>query len=894
MIRSSRVHAILPFIALSAASPALAAPTVDPNVIRALDLGTHRANGPRTRAHIRPLASVLIELDAPISQATLTAFEKAGVEMAQRSGRASALARYVAADIDRATLANLVTLPGVTRIVHVPSRGPLPLDHTTALLHLASARGAKQTIDQLTGHGMLVADTDSNADVFHPQFFHGDAGYFDWIDVDGDEQFDIEKDAIDLNADGQASPTEVAHAIMAATYSLYGGEASARDDSFDPGLDWVYLDDNENGKRDYGIDDGFDDSVPGFGEPLFVPDDVDQSGTIDPGERFVRLGTSKFRKVYTSVYVGYMNKIRVYERGVDLTSHVNELTESSWLGSDAVHGTGVMSILLGDVPLVGRRWVGLAPEAEAVLVADLGGSGATGAAWMLDEGPDVALWEMAPWTGLPLDGTDPYSKLVDETAELDEVAHACPAGNTGGSRKHAHVALPAGETTVVPFTNPPGLDATYVEVSLNIRGASDMAVWLIAPDGTEIDVTGNAGSEIPAFPGVVVYPTVQTTERGTYFVDTVLYAYQAPQDELQVGDWQVRIEGDPTKEATLDAYLMDEVSSWGPGVVFPEEVATDVSTIGAPAVADHAIAVGAFTGHPSNPSEPWFYGEEGAGEVREYSGRGPRIDGVERLDIVAPDNPFAAAPFIENYFGQGEIPHGAFWVFGGTSGAGPHVAGVAMLLAQAGIRGDSARQAIRDGAQRDAITTADLRAYGAGRLDAAGALGVVPSGPPSVRITQSPAPGIAGTETALSLVTTDPEHSAASLIARWDDGYDGTWETDYGAVAERMVVHEEPGSYPYKVRVKNPGGRIAEAVIWLEVAEAPPEQPDGGAPDAGGTDAGSTPKPPASEAQGGDSDDGCGCRVPSGRDGSGWFAVMSIAFALASRRRIGVRSGRRS
>ncbi|MFW5739045.1 MAG: S8 family serine peptidase, partial [Myxococcota bacterium] len=471
-------------------------------------------------------------------------------------------------------------------------------------------------------------------------------------------------------------------------------------------------------------------------------------------------------------------------------------------------------------------------------------------------------------------------------AEEDGVAHACPVGNTGGSRKHAQVTLPAGQTTSLTFDVPAGLEPMYVQVSFNIRGAEDLGVRLRAPDGTEVDVTGSAGNQLEPLPGIVVYPTAQTTSRGTYFVDTILYAYKAQTVPMPIGSWEMSIEGDAESDARLDAYVMDEVSRWGEGVTFPHEVATDATTVGAPAVADHCIAVGAFTGHPSTDEEPWFRGDDPAGHVRSYSGRGPRIDGVERLDIVAPDNPFAAAPRIEDYFGT-EIPAGAFWVFGGTSGAGPHVAGVATLLAQTGVRGDAAREAIRNGAIRDALTQSDAHAYGAGRLSAAGALGVQGDvEPPEVSL-HVVGSAVVGEPALLSVVASDPGHPASSLLVRWDDGYDGTWDTEYAAELEREVVHEQVGRYPYKVRVRNPGGRVAEAVLWLDVGEAPPIEPDAGAMDAGtgGSDAGG---PPAADASRLEPGGGCGCRFegtngPAPR-GLGWFALLASLLLLRRRR----------
>ena len=352
------VPAFLAGVLLSPVAIAAHRAKLDPNVGRALDLGARPERSARRFVSSTGRVPVLLTLSRPLDAALRLTLAKAGITWSGDDAARVVAKRYVAADVDRTTLHHLAAVPEVQRIAHVPQRGPLPDDHTTQLLGIDAARGARPALDLLTGRDILIADTDSNADVFHPQFFHADAGYYDWIDVDGDNLFTPGVDAIDLDADGVAGGTEIAEAIIAATYDRTGQVVPAREPSFDPSLDWVYLDTNTNGTRDMGLDAGFDDTVPAFGEPLFVPDDVNRNGRIDTGERFARLGTSKFRKVYTSVANGWMSDTHIYERGFDMSAHQNELMETAELGSNAMHGTGVLSILVGDVPLVGRKWVG--------------------------------------------------------------------------------------------------------------------------------------------------------------------------------------------------------------------------------------------------------------------------------------------------------------------------------------------------------------------------------------------------------------------------------------------------------------------------------------------------------------------------------------------------------
>jgi MYXO-CTERM domain-containing protein len=332
------------------------------------------------------------------------------------------------------------------------------------------------------------------------------------------------------------------------------------------------------------------------------------------------------------------------------------------------------------------------------------------------------------------------------------------------------------------------------------------------------------------------------------------------------------------------------VSGWGQGAAWSAAMATDSSTIGVPAVADHCAAIGAHTDHVMTSQEPWYGEPGGEGELRYYSGRGPRIDGVQKPDIAAPDNPWAAAPHIPGT-AQGSVSYAAVWPFGGTSGAGPHVSGVAALLAQAGIKGDAARDAIRSGAIHDDITGTTPNAdFGWGRLSAAGALGVEATGSaPSVSLVADPPTTTVGESVTLRPTATDPDGASSDLEQKWDDGYDGTWDTAYGPVGPRTVTKKTAQPEPFKVRVRDKQGRIAEAVVWVAFGEV--QQPDAGPPndasqaDAEQGDAGIGPEPaPVAPPQ--SEEDGCGCRTLGGPapGRSAWMSALGLVLLALSRR----------
>ena len=207
-------------------------------------------------------------------------------------------------------------------------------------------------------------------------------------------------------------------------------------------------------------------------------------------------------------------------------------------------------------------------------------------------------------------------------------------------------------------------------------------------------------------------------------------------------------------------------------------------------------------------------------------------------------------------------------------------------MAQAGIRGLEAREALRTAAVQEAsMGTLPNHDYGWGRLNAARALGAEPEGePPTVELSASPTLAELGQEVTLDVSASDPDDDASALQAKWDEGYNGEWGT-YGPVTSRTVSFDEVGHYPFKVRVRDSSGRFAEAVAWIEVTDAPIPQPDagtdGGAGGAGANDAGQS----ASADDNGGSDDGCGCRTASGSPAGGFLGLLLASVLLARRRR---------
>jgi hypothetical protein len=459
--------------------------------------------------------------------------------------------------------------------------------------------------------------------------------------------------------------------------------------------------------------------------------------------------------------------------------------------------------------------------------------------------------------------------LIDTSVTKDKVTQTCPTGDQGSALKHARSTIAASGEAMLPFNLPATtLDGqgplTHVEISLNVVGGDLGTTSIIQPTGESVALTANGNGTLTS--GALYYITEQTTSRGTRFWDVVLYT-QGTTASLATGAWKVSLAAS-TAPIVVDAYIEDDKSSWAVGAAWDTSVASEAYVVGVPSVADHCIAVGAAPNHVGDAADPeydlTFYVEynvpagyeETQNQVRAYSPVGPRIDGVQKPDILAPDNPWVALAHTP----ESTSAYGSYDVFGGTSGASPHVTGVGALLAQAGIRGDDARDAIRKSAFTDGTEgTLPNGAYGYGHLDAAKALGVTTVGTtPTVTLSANPSTANVGDQVVLTATASGGD----SLQIKYDDDYDGTWDTPYAAPAPRSVTWDHAGIRHFKVRTKNSSGRIAEAVAEITFNAAPTATPNSGA----------------------SSSSGCGCNLTSRAPSFGGAVGIGLA-ALAFFRR---------
>jgi len=557
-----------------------------------------------------------------------------------------------------------------------------------------------------TGKGVRIATLDSGIDPLHPHFFRANGPYFSWIDTNSNGVFDPGIDAIDLNSDGDAQLNEILR-VMKRSSIRPGQDPEPNTAAFRASHDWVFADLNRDGARNFGAEEGFGEDDPSYGEPLFVVDDLNNNGQLDVGEKLILLSVSKI--------ASFDDGNRVFKRGVDLIEAVNSPTFPN-----AFHGTGVASILAGGQDRHHAR-VGIAPGAELLVysIRNIDGevtqdfSDSRPAAALesaLENDVHIVLHEWTnPYTAAH-DGSGPIPAMMDE-AFARGVLQVNPVGNLNRSRKHVERSMSPGEDLVVDFQIGDGVEDGFepyrvVYISLFWRAEHVPKFFLSAPDGQEVELSLDS-TEL-AVGDSAVQATLQQSTRGTYHAKLYLFS----DGVLEPGTWSVRIAEIQTQDQ-LTGRVTDFYSGWRPGVGWSEPT-EDRGTLVFPSTTDSAIGVGAVSGR-------W---PEGESFLRSFSGRGPRLDGAIGVDIVAPDDPFAAIALTPKLVEAG-YQDGWFYAFGGTSGAAPHVAGTLALWKELWPQ-DSA-QALKDRLLQTA-TEFDTGLWGApgnpnvgfGRIDAFG------------------------------------------------------------------------------------------------------------------------------------------------------------------------------
>ncbi len=801
-----------------------------------------------------------LRFERELTDEEIAHLEVLGVRFAREGARVRHVGAIYPGRIGFERLEDVIDFPGLVQLdSEFPFRLTPALDGTrplTGSVHLSDR--IQMDLGEKPGEGMRVMDLDDGLDYYHPAFFRPDGGYYNWIDLDGDGLLTPGTDAVDLDGDGTAQDGETLRMIdtVSIDFSVAGTDYGTPDEKYTPGVDWLYADENSNHKRDFGKKMGFADKSHGMGEALFVADDVNGNLVLDPNEKLVMLSSSKVEKMFVNG--------KTYTYGTNLTDVDPAKFESYYAGlPGGFHGTGVCGILAGGAPQL-SRYVGMAPDATLLLSDDSqkgwqdepGLDGLIGKLdWAQMQKPDVIVMPLGTSGSSFMDGTTNFELAMDELYQENGTLIVVAAGNEGAAAKHVESLLPPGPSTlsmVLPDKIPNHEDFEFatpvILFSVYWFGAKDDLQLALAVPGADVPVLIEDGGGWHGNPlgntGLIYSADTAMSQSGWCF--KMVFVYTEGYENLPNGNWAWTFDNASSVDLKMHGFANDGQYSSMQTLQFEKWVAAS-TTVSVPGTADSAITAAAYAGREGEP--------EGLGMLRNYSSRGPRMDGPLAVDVAAPDDPFVPfATLLGDSFNGIPYLFGSYMAFSGTSGASPHVAGSLALVKQY-RKGDSATQlfdALTQGALvEDYMGSVPNANWGYGKLQVYKAVfGDLPPAnePPVAKAELTFSSGTWGQFDAAQ--STDPEGKA--LLYRWDLDYDGNYDTDWLDISEVGCGYEGPGPHTVKLEVRDENGATARTLLTFTLGDEPPsvDSADVGSADVGEGEADSTGHPSEADVSG--------------------------------------------
>ena len=758
---------------------------------------------------------VTIRFDHVLTKDDIIALEETGLSFDFLDNKIVHVGTIYSGSATPETLYQLAEYSSVQRIESPPVMGSLPsfLTHNMEMVNAPQVWGALDNNQvPLTGEGTTIVDIDGSIDVFHPSFFKADGGLVPWLDVNDNGILDPGTDAIDLDRNNRATADEILRFIDGAVHyrnSYFNAETYFNDNFYQTDLDWLYLDSNTNGERDFGPDEGFTEQDPSYGEPLFIADDINQNGEVDLGEKLLALKTSKIVSYYS------LGLDRILRRGLNIIQTPRPQEPS--------HGTGVVGILVGN-EYGHHAFTGIAPSADIIFMdqnidQDEGRSRIVrGMSWALDQNASVMIHEYG-WPILEFnDGSSNLEQMIDESSA--QGLTQCTATHNFGGKYPMHSIAEADPDEVISFSisfeSFFGYETSLFYATLRWIGEEENALITIeTPDGQELEYSPGGGWETTDNGVLFVSTGKDHSDRGTSMAN--LYLYREDMSALPDGRYKINVTNTSSETQIFDLFIADQ--SGYVATVALNNYLTGAGTAAWPSTADSAISVGAFMGnfelYEDNANE---------GDLRDYSGRGPRIDGEGVVDITAPDDSVTAM-YVDGSF------YGNFETFSGTSGALPIVGGTVALLLQAEpeLTPSEVKDRLKSNALHDNQTgTVPNHDWGNGKISAYHAIfqeDPIPNSPPVAIISKEDFYYL-GEVTLSADESTDAETETDELEVRWDFDYDGQWDTEF-ATTKTFGTDDHPisetGMYWILLEVRDPSGLTARALTEIEVREPQPE-----------------------------------------------------------------------
>ncbi len=470
---------------------------------------------------------------------------------------------------------------------------------------------------------------------------------------------------------------------------------------------------------------------------LFLWDQTDERSGVGPA-------TFNYGAEYTSAQIN--NELDGTPAGVVLEDDPNG------------HGTHVAGIAAGDGSASGGVFMGVAPEADLIIVK--GGNGGftsnniiNGIAYIRTKAealgkPFVINMSLGGHDGAH-DGTDAQEVVVDEELSGKSGRQiVIAAGNEGSDQIHANDILTAGQQktitlTVPSYTPQDGTENDVVVMTMWNQSADAYTISVKRPDNTVVTAGPRKKVSSSGTAGYVEISNAMGTANSKGAMEsTITIADLAANAAPMAGDWIITVKADTVKvNGVFDLWMYYASMS---GTEFSAGYSMS-KLVGIPATAELGITVGSYVTKWSwTASDGNTYAYNGVSRLNDYSlfsSMGPTRDGRQKPDLCAPGQAIAAPRSSLKDASAAELigAGGKYVIEQGTSMATPQVAGLIalMLQHQPSLTAQKIRSVLNTTARKDSLTTAGgTEQWGAGKADADAAL----KGTTSVRFTAGNVP----------------------------------------------------------------------------------------------------------------------------------------------------------
>jgi subtilisin family serine protease len=390
------------------------------------------------------------------------------------------------------------------------------------------------------------------------------------------------------------------------------------------------------------------------------------------------------------------------------------------------HGTHVAGIAAGSGRSSGGTFVGMAPDAELVVVSvrgegpTLGQSSSALAAfrYLVDRARDlrrpVAVNQSQGMNGGGHSGESLLEVGMDNLARQPGVVIVKSAGNEQQWRIHAGGQVALGTTAVLEVDV--GGSNTQDDVLEVWHDGADQLVVAVQPPGGPAPVANDfvapgttSTFDTPAGNKVRIDSIVDASDTGD--VRTALFLSRGRAPRIQPGRWRLHLRGDAVTLGRYDVWIersreprARQQARFSTGSDDP------AGTISIPGTARRVLTVGSYVTRPGR-------GGTGAGRLSAFSSHGPTRYGLQKPEVAAPGENIASA-----LSSAADLPafQPGYALLAGTSMAAPHVTGAAALLLEVNpaFTCEQVKQLLMRAARRDDFAaSAPDNAWGNGKLD---------------------------------------------------------------------------------------------------------------------------------------------------------------------------------